>query len=100
MALRCPVCRDEDLQVIDKQGVKVDYCRGCRGVWLDGGELEEIIRRENSYNDNRSSDRRDDRGYERRDEDVRRSNDDHDRHDEYGKQGKKKESFLGDLFDF
>lgn len=29
----------------DRQGVEVDYCPQCRGVWLDRGELDKIIER-------------------------------------------------------
>ena len=37
----CPVC-DVDMFVIEFEQVEVDYCFDCRGVWLDGGELEII----------------------------------------------------------
>ncbi len=29
----------------DRQGVEIDYCPKCRGVWLDRGELDKIIER-------------------------------------------------------
>ena len=29
----------------DRQGVEIDYCPECRGVWLDRGELDKIIER-------------------------------------------------------
>lgn len=29
----------------DREGVTVDTCRSCRGVWLDRGELEKLIAR-------------------------------------------------------
>jgi Zn-finger nucleic acid-binding protein len=29
----------------DRQGVEIDYCPTCRGVWLDRGELDKIIER-------------------------------------------------------
>jgi hypothetical protein len=29
----------------DRQGVEIDYCPQCRGVWLDRGELDKIIER-------------------------------------------------------
>ena len=34
-----------DLQITDRQGVEIDYCPKCRGVWLDRGELDKIIER-------------------------------------------------------
>jgi Zn-finger nucleic acid-binding protein len=40
----CPVCNVE-LQMTDRQGVEIDYCPKCRGVWLDRGELDKIIER-------------------------------------------------------
>lgn len=39
-----PVCRIP-LVMSDRQGVEVDYCPQCRGVWLDRGELDKIIER-------------------------------------------------------
>lgn len=29
----------------DRNGVEIDYCPKCRGVWLDRGELDKIIER-------------------------------------------------------
>jgi Zn-finger nucleic acid-binding protein len=31
--------------MMDRQGVEIDYCPKCRGVWLDRGELDKIIER-------------------------------------------------------
>ena len=39
--MKCPKC-GMDLNEIDYQGVKIDKCFGCEGVWLDGGELEAL----------------------------------------------------------
>lgn len=41
----CPVCKNVKLLMADKQGVEIDYCPNCRGIWLDRGELEKIIDR-------------------------------------------------------
>ncbi len=41
----CPVCREVTLVMADRQGIEVDYCPTCRGVWLDRGELDKIIER-------------------------------------------------------
>lgn len=41
----CPTCRDERLVMSEKQGVEIDYCPKCRGVWLDRGEIDKIIER-------------------------------------------------------
>ena len=42
--LLCPSCR-VDLVMSERQGIEIDYCPKCRGVWLDRGELDKIIER-------------------------------------------------------
>lgn len=44
----CPHCK-VDLVMADRQGIEIDYCPSCRGVWLDRGELDKIIERSASY---------------------------------------------------
>ena len=44
VGLLCPVCR-VDLVMSDRNGVEIDYCPRCRGVWLDRGELDKILER-------------------------------------------------------
>lgn len=43
--MKCPTCTDQSLVMSDRQGVEIDYCPSCRGVWLDRGELDKIIER-------------------------------------------------------
>ncbi len=43
-AMECPVCR-VPLAMSDRQGIEIDYCPRCRGIWLDRGELDKIIER-------------------------------------------------------
>lgn len=43
--MKCPVCNDTNLVMSERQGVEIDYCPQCRGVWLDRGELDKIIER-------------------------------------------------------
>ena len=43
--MKCPVCTQVDLVMTDRQGVEIDYCPQCRGVWLDRGEMDKIIER-------------------------------------------------------
>ena len=43
--MKCPVCTDATLVMTDRQGIEIDYCPQCRGVWLDRGELDKIIDR-------------------------------------------------------
>ena len=45
-SMPCPVC-NVPLVMSDRQGVEIDYCPQCRGVWLDRGELDKIIERSN-----------------------------------------------------
>jgi Zn-finger nucleic acid-binding protein len=40
----CPVC-NVALVMSDRQGIEIDYCPKCRGVWLDRGELDKIVER-------------------------------------------------------
>ncbi|NIJ35651.1 hypothetical protein FHR22_000300 [Sphingopyxis panaciterrae] len=44
VGMPCPVCK-VPLAMSDRQGVEIDYCPQCRGVWLDRGELDKIIER-------------------------------------------------------
>jgi Zn-finger nucleic acid-binding protein len=46
--MKCPVCIDPDLMMSERQGVEIDYCPKCRGVWLDRGELDKLIERSQS----------------------------------------------------
>ena len=43
--MKCPSCPDVALTMSDRQGVEIDYCPQCRGVWLDRGELDKLIER-------------------------------------------------------
>jgi Zn-finger nucleic acid-binding protein len=40
----CPTCKTP-LTMSERQGIEIDYCPACRGVWLDRGELDKIIER-------------------------------------------------------
>lgn len=122
--MKCPV-DSVDLVMSERSGVEIDYCPQCRGVWLDRGELDKIIDRvERSgpaaqatppappapampppgylppplYNaDPRRDDRRpDDRRFDDRHDRTRY---DKPRYDDH-RRPKKKEGWLGELFDF
>jgi uncharacterized protein len=41
--MKCPTCPDSTLLMSERQGVEIDYCPSCRGVWLDRGELDKLI---------------------------------------------------------
>ena len=47
--MKCPVCKDVTLLMSEKKGVEIDYCPECRGIWLDRGELEKIMEKEDTY---------------------------------------------------
>ncbi|MCC2333985.1 TFIIB-type zinc ribbon-containing protein [Cellulomonas wangsupingiae] len=118
--MQCPVDQAQ-LVMTERQGVEIDYCPVCRGIWLDRGELDKIIDRAApaapgvdpravpgaSVPDPRvrdadrygSYEATPDRGYDRgHDRDDRRGYD----RGGYGDRGKRKkrESWLEDLFDF
>ena len=48
--MKCPKCQT-DLMISDRQGIEIDFCPQCRGVWLDRGELDKIIERGARYVD-------------------------------------------------
>jgi Zn-finger nucleic acid-binding protein len=58
--MKCPVDNSE-LAISDRQGVEIDYCPQCRGIWLDRGELDKIIDRSNGHDTGRGRGRGDDR---------------------------------------
>ena len=41
--MKCPHCIDTILTMAERQGVEIDYCPACRGVWLDRGELDKLL---------------------------------------------------------
>jgi uncharacterized protein len=41
--MKCPHCNEAVLVMSERQGVEIDYCQQCRGVWLDRGELDKLI---------------------------------------------------------
>ncbi len=99
--MNCPVCK-VSLVMSDRNGVEIDYCPNCRGVWLDRGELDKIIERAGNNGEQHSRDRKEHHEHH----DDRRHDNDHDydeSHDKYPShhdKKHKKENFLGDLFDF
>ena len=99
--MKCPV-DNETLVMADRSGIEIDYCPKCRGVWLDRGELDKIIERAAptpavvppplaapqtppAYGQPQQ-------GY------ARSPGRDHDDDDRYKR--KRREGFLGELFDF
>ena len=46
--MKCPICKDVTLLMSEKKGIEIDYCPECRGIWLDRGELEKLMEKEES----------------------------------------------------
>ncbi|WP_084470178.1 zf-TFIIB domain-containing protein [Amycolatopsis benzoatilytica] len=44
----CPKCQNM-MRTVDKNGVHLEQCDGCRGIFLDRGELEQIVGAENAF---------------------------------------------------
>jgi Zn-finger nucleic acid-binding protein len=107
--MNCPVC-DVALSISSREGVEIDFCPQCRGVWLDRGELDKVIERASAAmatagpvdprNDRPPPRYEDERRYERDRYDDRYRRDYDDRYDDHYKRRKKKRSFLDDMFDF
>ena len=88
--MKCPIDETE-LVISDRQGVEIDYCPTCRGVWLDRGELDKIIERSAPPVAQPERNAGPAPGY-----DQRR---DYDRGGHESRSNRKK-SFLGEIFDF
>jgi len=94
--MNCPKCY-EPLRIADRQGIEVDYCPDCRGVWLDKGELDKIIERTLSYA-GPPKDR-----YHEPDESRFHSKSDYKQYKKYNKKYKKKykkNHIIKEIFDF
>lgn len=86
--MRCPLC-NVPMRDVNRRGVEIDVCPECRGVWLDGGELDKLLTVgetwETEYRSAPDHRRNDDRDFDRD-------------HGHYQKK-KKKKGFLGEVFD-
>lgn len=106
--MKCPI-DDSILQMTDRQGIEIDYCPQCRGVWLDRGELDKLIDRSageaalppQQAPPPQQTPPQSSSSYEHRSSPSYPSQQYGDRRRDSGSyKKKKKESFLGDLFDF
>ena len=85
--MKCPIDQ-ETLVMTERQGVEIDYCPRCRGVWLDRGELDKLIDRDSE-----------------RDDSVRAGGGGRDRYDDDDRLStpgprRKKKGFLSEMFEF
>ena len=81
--MQCPV-DNTTLLISERQGVEIDYCPQCRGVWLDRGELDKIIERADDGDD----------------DDDRRRGREPDRYTAHPPRKKKKKGWLSEMFEF
>jgi Zn-finger nucleic acid-binding protein len=103
--MKCPNC-NATLVMADRQGIEIDYCPECRGVWLDRGELDKIIERSTTFTQSPDAGPQPDPYYK----DQKQYPDYKDQKAYPGQYGshqydpnykhKKKKGFLSDLFDF
>ncbi|THV21780.1 zf-TFIIB domain-containing protein [Glycomyces paridis] len=115
MQMLCPKCQNP-MHQYERNGVVVEQCSECKGIFLDRGELEHLMNAESSYQrgaavappaapsrEPRYDERRDDRRYDDRRSDDRRRDDHYDdrrRDGDYHYKKKKRKSVFEDLFDF
>ena len=89
--MQCPNCLTQ-MQLTERYDVDIDYCPSCKGVWLDGGEINKIARIQSNYDDEHYN------KYHYREGEY----DDYDDGDDayYNNRRKRRGGFLGELFDF
>ncbi len=90
--MKCPNC-NINLVMTDRQGIEIDYCPDCRGVWLDRGELDKIIERTAPTTAPSAKP-------QKRDDDWDDDDDYKFKKAPYPYKKKKMSSMLGDIFDF
>ena len=107
--MKCPVCKEVNLIMSEKQGIEIDYCPECRGVWLDRGELDKIIEKSNNELNYQSLEQQSKNKTYYNEKDYGQQHNNHSDHymekddrknKSYNNQnGRKKESFMSNVFD-
>ena len=82
--MNCPACSVQ-LNMAERQGVEINYCPDCRGVWIERGGLDKIIDRSGAYTPTSNHGERE------------REHDEHDRY--HDSLGHRRKSFLSQFFD-
>jgi Zn-finger nucleic acid-binding protein len=90
--MQCPVCTT-GLQITERQGIDIDYCPQCRGVWLDRGELEKLIERSLTVSSSAAW------GGQRHAGERAERPAEHGREDDERSRPQRRRSFLSELFD-
>ena len=86
--MKCPNCPDAALAMTDRQGIEIDYCPQCRGVWLDRGELDKLLERAATAAPPQAANARSQRDFV--DSDYRGA---------AGQQPRRKKSWMSEIFD-
>lgn len=102
--MKCPVCTTTELLISERQGIEIDYCGQCRGVWLDRGELDKLIERSAATAIAPTPAPAPRAAPQQYANDQRFGHGGHGGHGQYQgayhDQKRKKKSFLGEIFDF
>lgn len=103
--MQCPVCSNTQLVMSERQGIEIDYCPQCRGVWLDRGELDKIIDRSAQQVQapvSQSAPEAPPPGFGRQQPGAYQAGYPPGQHSHYGSDyhKRKKKGFLGEIFDF
>ena len=85
--MKCPTCPDTILVISNRQDIEIDYCPQCRGVWLDRGELDKLIERAAAPTPSATA------------ANTRPDFVDSDQHEYRGQPGRRRKSWLSDIFD-
>ena len=105
--MKCPVCKNPDLLMTERQGIEIDYCPTCRGVWLDRGELDKLL---NQMQDQMQDQAEPVRRGSQRERDARYDEDHEDRREHHARRDqawgrrhddpRRRKKSLFDMFDF
>lgn len=103
--MKCPNC-EEMLVMTERQGIEIDYCPKCRGVWLDKGELDKMIEKAITSESSQKLNQDEQKGKRKYDDDndddddnggfLNRNRQNKDRNNPNRRRG----GFLGNLFEF
>jgi Zn-finger nucleic acid-binding protein len=97
--LVCPKC-ESPMRSYERSGITIDQCTGCRGVFLDRGELERLVDAEGSFYEERGPSQEEPVRQEHEMRQERDFRQEHGGHRGPHQKRKKKESFLSDFLDF
>lgn len=90
--MNCPKC-EAPMRNYERNGINIDQCTGCKGVFLDRGELEHLMSNEDSFYSQPAPSGRAPQQFQQSDQQYQQSN-------QQSQYPKKKKNFLGEIFDF